>query len=79
MFFIGLYFQTKTISVCIEEKGKTWHIHVTHAIVMTIYYGFFIPFRASTYFLPFLAEYVGGTWNHFTAITPFWLILFWLQ
>ena len=67
LFFIGLYFQTKTISVCIEEKGKTWHIHVTHAIVMTIYYGFFIPFRASTYFLPFLAEYVGGTWICYIA------------
>ena len=67
LFLVGLFFQTKTISVCMEEKGKTWHIHVTHSIVMTIYYGFFIPFQASTYFLPFLAQYVGGTWICYIA------------
>ena len=67
LFLVGLFFQTQTISVCMKDKGKTWHLHVTHAIVMTVYYGFFIPFQASTHFLPFLAQYVGGTWICYIA------------
>ena len=67
LFFLGLYIQTKTIFACKQEQIKTWHIHVTHAVVMTIYYGFFIPFQAATYFLPFLEEYVGGPWICYIA------------
>ena len=60
VFCVGLYFQIKTIFVCIEDKSKTWQIHISHAIVMTIYYGYFIPFHAITYFVPYLAAYTGS-------------------
>ena len=60
LFCIGLYFQVRTILVCIEEKNKTWQIHITHSIVMTIYYGYVIPFHPITYFIPSLATYVGS-------------------
>ena len=60
LFCVGLYFQVKTILVCIEEKNKTWQIHISHAIVMTVYYGCFIPFYSITYFIPYLAAYTGS-------------------
>ena len=60
VFSVGLYFQVKTILVCIEEKNKTWQMHISHAIVMSVYYGYFIPFYSITYFIPYLAAYTGS-------------------
>ena len=48
------------------ERYKTWQILIAHSIVMTIYYGFFIPFQGITYFIPFLAQYT-GSWICYTA------------
>ena len=59
LFCVGLHLQVRTILVCIEEKSKTWQIHIVHAIVMAIFYGYTIPFYAITYFIPSLATYVG--------------------
>ena len=59
IFCIGLNIQIKTINACKEEKGKTWKIHISHAIVTTVYYGFFIPFQAVTTFVPSLSIYTG--------------------
>ena len=44
MFGIGLYIQLKTILICQEEKSKTWHIHIVHAIVLIIIFGYDIIF-----------------------------------
>ena len=60
LFCVGLHFQVRTILVCIEEKNKTWHLHIAHSIVMTIFYGYTIPFHAVSYFIPSLATYVGS-------------------
>ena len=60
LFCLGLYFQVRTILVCIEEKNKTWHLHIAYSIVMTIYYGYTIPFYAISYFIPSLGTYVGN-------------------
>ena len=59
IFCAGLFVQIKTISACREDKGKTWQIHVTHAIVLTLFYGYTIPFHAITYSVPFLSNYTG--------------------
>ena len=59
VFCIGLNIQIKTIYACNEEKGKTWKIHISHAIVTTVYYGFFIPFQAVTTFVTSLSIYTG--------------------
>lgn len=60
LFFVGFYFQVRTILVCIEEKNKTWQIHIVHSIIMSVYYGFTIPFHPIIYFIPSLATYVGS-------------------
>ena len=60
IFCFGVNIQIKTIYACNEEKGKTWKIHVSHAIVTTVYYGFFIPFQAITTFVPSLSMYLGS-------------------
>ena len=67
LFGVGLYFQVRTIVVCIKEKNKTWHIHVSHSVVMSIYYGYFIPFSAIAYFIPSLGTYIGNGICYFTA------------
>ena len=59
IFCIGLNIQINIIYACNEEKGKTWKIHVSHAIVTTVYYGFFIPFQSITTFVPSLSIYTG--------------------
>ena len=59
IFCIGLKIQINIICACNEEKGKTWKIHVSHAIVTTVYYGFFIPFQSITTFVPSLSIYTG--------------------
>ena len=42
LFCVGLYFQVRTVLVCIEEKNKTWQIHIAHSIAMTIYFCYII-------------------------------------
>ena len=66
IFCAGLFVQIKTISACKEDQGKTWKIHVTHSIVLTIFYGYTIPFHAITYSVPFLSKYT-GSWICYTA------------
>ena len=66
IFCVGLNIQIKTIYACNEEKGKTWKIHISHAIVTTVYYGFFIPFQAVTTFVPSLSIYT-GSWICYVA------------
>ena len=71
LFCVGLYFQVRTILVCIEEKNKTWQIHIVHSIIMSIYYGFTIPFHPITYFIPSLATYVGSWICYISAFISF--------
>ena len=59
LFCAGLFIQIKIILVCKKEKDKTWQIHISHSIVLIIYYTFTIPFDAITYFIPFLSQYTG--------------------
>ena len=66
IFCIGLNIQVNIIYVCNEEKGKTWKIHVSHAIITTVYYGFFIPFQSVTTFVPSLSIYT-GSWICYVA------------
>ena len=66
IFCIGLNIQINIIYACNEEKGKTWKIHVSHAIITTIYYGFFIPFQSVTTFVPSLSIHT-GSWICYVA------------
>ena len=67
LFGVGLHFQVRTIMVCIQEKNKTWQIHISHSVVMSIYYGYFIPFAAIAYFIPSVGTYIGNGICYFTA------------
>ena len=66
IFCMGLNIQVNIIYACNEEKGKTWKIHVSHAIITTVYYGFFIPFQSVTTFVPSLSIYT-GSWICYVA------------
>ena len=68
LFCVGLHFQVRTIMVCIREKNKTWQIHIAHSVVMSIYYGYFIPFAVIAYFIPSLGTYIGNGICYFSAI-----------
>ena len=59
LYSVGLFINIKLISVCNKEKGITWQISATHSAMMTIYYGYIIPFQAVTHFVPFLSQYTG--------------------
>ena len=72
IFCFGLNIQIKTIYACNEEKGKTWKIHVSHAIVTTVYYAFFIPFQAVTTFVPSLSMYMGSWICYLASFVSFY-------
>ena len=72
IFCLGLNIQIKTIYECKEEKGKTWKIHISHAIVTTVYYGFFIPFQAVTTFVPSLSFYTGSWICYLASFVSFY-------
>ena len=59
IFSVGLYFQIRTILVCIKERTKAWQIHTSHAVVMTVYWGYFMPFQTITHIVPSLGTYTG--------------------
>ena len=61
LFSVGLFINIKVICECKKDKGIAWKISVSHSIIMTIYYGYIIPFNAVTHFVPFLSQYT-GTW-----------------
>ena len=71
LFCIGLYFQVRTVLVCVEEKNKTWQIHIAHSMVMTIYYGYIITFHPITYFIPSLATHLGNWICYVSAFISF--------
>ena len=71
IYSVGLYFQIRTILVCIKEKTKAWQIHISHALVMTVYWGYFIPFQAITHFIPSLGSYVGNWICYISAFLSF--------
>ena len=71
LFCVGLYFQVRTVLVCIEEKNKTWQIHIAHSIAMTIYFCYIIPFQPITYFIPSLATHLGNWICYVSAFISF--------
>ena len=71
IYFVGLHFQIRTIIVCIKEKNKTWQIHIAHAIVMSIFFGYLIPFRAVVHFIPSLASHIGSWICYISAFVEF--------
>ena len=72
IYCVGLNFQIRTILVCMKERNKTWQIHIAHAIVMTIFHGFLIPFRAVTHFIPSLSTFVGSWICYVSAFVEFY-------
>ena len=66
LFLIGTFIQVKTISICIQEKGATWKIHIIHSIILTINFGFNISFDSVIYFIPFLSS-ITGPWICYLA------------
>ena len=71
IFIIGLYVQIRTILVCIKEKTKAWQIHISHAIVMTVNWGYFMPFQVITHIVPSLGSYIGNWICYVSAFLTF--------
>ena len=44
IFCFGAFIHRKTIQIQLEEKSKTWQMHVFHSTVVTIFFGFQISF-----------------------------------
>ena len=61
LFFIGTFIQIKTISICKQEKGATWKIHVIHSVILIINFTFNISFDSVIYFMPSLSN-ITGPW-----------------
>ena len=72
IFCVGLIIQINTIYACNDEKGKTWKIHISHAIVTAVYYGFFIPFQVVTTFVPSLSIYTGSWICYLASFVSFY-------
>ena len=66
LFFIGTFIQIKTISICKQEKGATWKIHVIHSIILIINFAFNISFDSVIYFIPSLSN-ITGPWICYLA------------
>lgn len=49
---IGLYFQIKICIACKTEKNKTWQIHISHAVIMSIFFATRIITKVVTLSLP---------------------------
>ena len=72
IFCLGAYIHKKTVEVHSEEKNKTWRMHVLHAVVVTIFFGFQISFGAIIHFLPSLASYTGSWICYIGSFTTFY-------
>ena len=66
LFFIGTFIQFKTISICKQEKGATWKIHVIHSIILIINFAFNISFDSLIYFIPSFSS-ITGPWICYLA------------
>ena len=60
LFILGLFLQNKIYHVYNAERSKTWHIHTSHAIIISINWLFRIPFETVTYFVPNLSSVIGS-------------------
>ena len=67
LFSIGTSIQVKTISICKKEKHIPWELHITHSVILIIYFSFSIGFYTSTRFIPLLPFYFGGSWVCYVA------------
>ena len=67
LFSIGTSIQVKTISICKKEKHIPWELHITHSVILIIYFSFSIGFYTSTHFIPLLPFYFGGSWVCYVA------------
>ena len=72
LYALGLFIQVKNISVEKKEKARTWKIHVSQAVMLTILFGFRIPFQAITHFIPFLSFHVGSWICHIGSFIEFY-------
>ena len=60
IFSVGLFLHIKIIHESIVERNKTWMIQISHAVVITILWGFLSPFQALTHFVPNLSSHIGS-------------------
>ena len=67
MFAIGLFLQMKIIIVNKKEKCKTWQIHISHAILLTIVYPIDIFFVNALYWFPNIFV-ITGRWPCYIMI-----------
>ena len=72
IYAVGLFINVKLISVCYKERGITWQISATHSVMMTVYYGYSIPFQAVTHFVPFLSQYTGRWLCYAASLVTFY-------
>ena len=61
-----------TMQIQLEEKGKTWQMHIFHSIVVAIFFGFNISFGAMIYHFPSLASYTGSWICYVGSFTTFY-------
>ena len=72
LFFIGTFIQIKTISICKQEKGATWKIHVIHSIILIINFAFNISFDSVIYFIPSLPSITGPWICYFASFLAYY-------
>ena len=72
LFGIGLFLNVKIIQQNKVEKHKTWLLHISHAVVTTIHFGFRVPFQAITYFVPHLSSHIGSWICYIAAFNSFY-------
>lgn len=71
MFCVGIFIHLKTIVFYLEEKIKTWKMHVFHAGMLIMFFGVQIFFQAITHYVPNLSTHIGswicyiGSFNSF--------------
>ena len=72
IFGTGLFIHRKTIQVQVEEKHRTWRMHVFHAGMLTVFFGFSISFGAIIRILPSLASYTGSWICYIASFNTFY-------
>ena len=71
LFTLGLFLHHKIYHVYNVERSKTWLIHTSHAMIISIHWLVRIPFQTVTYFVPNLSSVIGSWICYFGAFITF--------
>ena len=72
IFGVGVFIHRKTIQVQNEERHRTWQMHIFHAGMLTLFFGFQVSFGALIWFLPSLASFTGSWICYIASFNTFY-------